>query len=370
MKVAIIHDWLNGMRGGEKILEVLCELFPDATIYTLLFEKEKLSEKINRMNIRTSFIQKLPFVFKKYRYYFPLFPKAVESFDLNGYDLIISSSHCVAKGALKPNGALHLCYCHTPMRYAYDKYNDYFPDNSKNPIKHFFISKIIDRIRKWDIKTANCVDYYVANSQNIADKIKKYYGVNTDVIYPPVDTEFFKPINENKDYFLIVSAMVQYKRVDVAIEAFKKNKKELIIVGNGPLLNKQKELARGCKNIKFEGWVNQERLRDLYGKCRALIFPVDEDFGIIPLEAQACGRPVIAFKKGGALESIMEGETGIFFTEQNADSLNRAIVEFERSNFDKDTIRSNALRFDRKIFKEQILNWINQKVENSFKQEK
>ena len=363
MKTAIVHDWLNGMRGGEKILEVLCELFPDATIYTLLFEKDKISDKIKGLKIHTSFIQNLPFVFKKYRYYFPLFPKAIESFDLSGYDLIISSSHCVAKSALKPNGRLHLCYCHTPMRYAYDKYNDYFPKNKTNPIMNIIISNVIKKMRAWDVKTANRVDYYVANSQNIANKIKKYYGIAADVIYPPVDTEFFKPVDTDEDYFLTILAMVQYKRVDITIEAFKKNKKKLIIVGTGPLLNELKKSAQGYDNIRFEGWVSQERLRELYGKCRALIFPVDEDFGIIPLEAQACGRPVIAFKQGGALESVIEGKTGLFFTEQNADSLNKAISEFENLSFDKELIRANALGFDRKIFKQKISDWIHNKTQ-------
>ncbi len=370
MKVAIVHDWLNGMRGGEKVLEVLCELFPNATLFTLLFQKGKLSDKIERMDIRTSFVQKLPFVFKNYRYYFPLFPKAIERFDFSGYDLIISSSHCIAKSVIKPDNALHLCYCHTPMRYAYDKYHDYFPKGKVNPIKNLIISKIIKKIRKWDQKTANRVGYYAANSENIANKIKKYYGIEADVIHPPIDTEFFTPTDEMEDFFLAVSPMVHYKRAEIAIEAFKKDKKNLTIVGIGPLLKKLKTLANGYTNITFEGWVTQERLRELYRKCKALIFPADEDFGITPLEAQACGRPVIAFKKGGALETVIDGKTGIFFLEQTADSLIQAITIFENLSFNKDAIRNNALRFDTKIFKEKISNWINNKTETYFGKEK
>lgn len=362
MKVAIIHDWLTGMRGGEKCLEVFCELFPDGTIYTLVYNKARMSEIINKMHIKTSFIQIMPFSFSHYRYYLPLFPIAIQQFGLREYDLVISSSHCVANGVITSPQTLHLCYCHTPMRYIWDMRHFYF-NNTTNRLTLPLLSFIIYYLRNWDMDQASKTNYYIANSENIKNKIKRYYKRNADVIYPPVDTSFYTPAEVCKEeYFLVAGNLAPYKRIDLAIETFNRMGEPLVIVGEGVEGRKLKNMAK--KNIQFVGWQPQEKLREYFRHCQALIFPGEEDFGIIPLEAQACGRPVIAFKKGGVLESIIDGETGLFFEEQAADSLSKAIKKFKSLSFDTKTIRNHAILFDRSVFKKKINNYIKEKLEN------
>ncbi|MFA3784114.1 glycosyltransferase [Melioribacteraceae bacterium 4301-Me] len=363
MKIALVHDWLTGMRGGEKVLEVLCELYPQATLITLLHNKGSLSSTIEKMSIKTSFIDRLPFKEKKYRNYLPLFPLAIESIDFSEFDLIISSSHAVAKAAKPNKNALHICYCHTPMRYIWDMYDDYFGKGKAN----FFVRKamklILPKLRQWDVRTSNHVHYFIANSKNVAERIKKYYQRQADVIYPPVDTSLFSLSNKCEDYFLIVSALVPYKRIDIAIEAFNKIGEKLVVVGTGPEADKLKAIAK--KNIEFLGWCNNEQLAKIYSGCKALIFPGLEDFGIVPLEAMATGKPVIAFAKGGALETIIgEGEnsTGIFFYEQTSDALINAVKIFDKKYFDPQRIRQHALQFDRSLFKEKLKNYIEEKI--------
>lgn len=370
LKIAIVHDWLVSMRGGEKVLEILCELYPNATLITLLHIKGTLSPTIESMKIETSFINKLPLK-KKYRNYLPLFPSAIESINFSGYDLIISSSHCVAKGAQPNVGALHICYCHTPMRYVWEMYDEYFGKDKAGFITRTAMSFFAPRLRKWDVETSRRVHCFAANSYNVSRRIKEYYNREADVIYPPVDASLFRLSEKSNDYFLIVSALVPYKKVELAIEAFNRNGKKLLIVGTGPESVKLKLAAKN--NIEFLGWCNDGELAKLYAGCRALIFPGFEDFGIVPLEAMACGKPVIAFGKGGVLETVVgkgENVTGVFFYEQTVDALINAIDDFEKIKFDSQMIRDHALKFDRAMFKEKIKEYIEEKVSLHFNQSK
>lgn len=364
MKIALVHDWLTSMRGGEKVLEILCELYPGATLFTLLHNKGKLSPTIERMKIETSFIDKLPMKENHYRNYLPLFPRAIESLDFSGYDLIISSSHCVAKGAKPGSTALHICYCHTPMRYIWEMYDEYFGKGKAGILTRTAMSIAAPYLRNWDVKTSSRVNYFIANSHNVARRINEYYSRMSDVIHPPVDTDFFQLSEKDNGYYLIVSALVPYKRVDLAIELFNRTGKKLIIVGSGPESEKLKSLASA--NIKFLGWADSKELTSLYSKCKALIFPGIEDFGIVPLEAMACGKPVIAYGKGGTLETVVDRLTGIFFNEQTIESFAQAVEKFEAAKFDGAAIREHAKKFDRAVFKASIKKYIDEKIENHF----
>lgn len=368
MKVAIIHDWLTGMRGGEKCLEVFCELYPSATVFTLVHIKGTVSETIEKTDIRTSFLKHLPDIEKRYRYYLPLMPKAIEQFDLTGYDLILSSSHCVAKGVKVPNNSLHICYCYTPMRYIWDMYEQYFGD-SKLYIK-LAMTFLRPYLKKWDIKSSKSVDYFIAISKYVQERIKRQYNRDSDVIYPPVDTDFFTPLTtisgvvSTTPYYLIVSAFAPYKKVDLAIETFNKLGLSLKIIGRGQDEKKLKKSAG--KNVEFLGWCSQDELKKYYQNCRAVIFPGEEDFGIVPVEAQACGKPVIAYKKGGALETVINGITGIFFEEQTPESLSAAVLKFENMEFNSHGARKSAERFGRKKFSELIKNYIDEKLKKMY----
>lgn len=366
MKIAIVHDWIMSMRGGEKCLEVFCELFPDATVFTLIHKKGIASETIENMDIRTSFIQKLPKSISWYRNYLPLFPKAIESFDFTGYDLILSSSHCVAKGIKVPERAKHICYCYTPMRYIWFFFNEYF--GNANIIKRNIISTIAKRLKQWDLKTNKDIDYFIAISDNVKNRIKTIYNREADVIYPPVDVNSFSVSRKDNGFYLIVSALVPYKRIDLAIQVFNKTGKRLVIVGTGNTEKKLKSKAKS--NIEFIGFVDAEELKEFYYNCRAVVFPGEEDFGIVPVETQACGKPVIAYAKGGALETIIglntpgTKPTGIFFYEQTPQALIDAIDSFEknRDRFIPERIRENSLKFTRTIFKQQISEYIDSKL--------
>jgi glycosyltransferase involved in cell wall biosynthesis len=303
MRVALVQDWLTGMRGGEKILEVLCELFPDATVFALLHNKGAMSPVIERMKIKTSFIQHLPMKSTKYRHYLPLMPLAIGSLDFSGYDLIISTSAAVAKGAIPRDGAKHICYCNSPMRYVWDQYEEYFGKGRAGFITRSVMALVAPYLRRWDVRTCNRVHYFIANSHNVAERISRLYHRTSDVIYPPVNTDQFTVSEKDDGYYLIVSALVPYKRVDLAIEAFNKCGEKLLVVGSGPEREKLEKIAN--KNIEFLGWQSGESLAKFYAGCRALIFPGVEDFGIVPLEAMASGKPVVAFGEGGALETVV-----------------------------------------------------------------
>lgn len=359
MKIAIIHDWLVTMRGGEKVLEALCETYPHADLYTLFCLKDKISPPIKNMRIITSFIQNLPFSKQNFRFYLPLFPFAIERFDLTNYDLVISTSHCVAKGIIAGSNTSHICYCLTPMRYIWDFEDDYFGRLKSSWVTKKLIRLLLIYLRGWDKTTSSRVDKFIASSKNIANKIKKYYERESVIIYPPIETDYFILSAEQKvdDYFLIVSALVPYKRIDIAVEAFNKIGYKLKIVGDGALRKHLQKKAHS--NIEFLGWVDKKALRNLYQTCKALIFPQEEDFGITALEAQACGRPVIAYGKGGVLETVINKKSGLYFNEQTPDSLINAIKEFTELKFDVNFIRENALRLNNKeTFKENIKKFI------------
>jgi glycosyltransferase involved in cell wall biosynthesis len=358
MRVAIVHDWLTGLRGGEKVLELFLELYPEATIATLLHVPGSTSPRIESHPIRTTFIQKLPLVEQRYRWYLPLFPRAIESLDLSGFDLVISSSHCAAKGAIAPKGALHICYCHTPMRYVWDRFEDYFGSGWKSRLLYGPAARLL---RRWDRNSARRVDHFIANSHYVASRIRDYYGRDVDaVIPPPVDTDFYTPAPEDaasaEPYFLVVSALVPYKRIELAFEAFRGRAEPLLVVGTGPSEAKLKALAP--KNVRLLGWLPDEELRKLYRGCRATVLPGVEDFGIVPLEALACGAPVVAYGEGGALDTVKDGETGVLFREPTAASLSRAIDRVSGLRFNRESLRNWALGFSRERFLTQMREFI------------
>ncbi|MDH4184197.1 MAG: glycosyltransferase [Nitrospinota bacterium] len=359
MKIALVHDWLTGMRGGEFVLEALCGIFPQADIYTLLHIPGAVSPAIEGHRITTSFIQRLPEVERRYRWYLPLMPAAIESFRLEGYDLVISSSHCVAKG-VRPGGAPHLCYCHTPMRYAWDMYHHYFNRQRMGRAPLFAIERIMPLMRKWDLATTERVDSFVANSAYVAGRIKRIYRRDADVIHPPVDVEYYShgPAQARGDHYLMVSAFAPYKRIDLALEAFGRMGKRLIVAGGG---EDDKRLRSGAgPNITFLGPVSQEKLRELYKSAAAFIFPGEEDFGITPVEAMAAGAPVIAYGAGGALETVAgldsDKPTGLFFKEQTVEGLVSAVEEFEKRRGDlrPENMVERAANFSREIFRERM----------------
>jgi len=353
-RVAFVHDWLNGMRGGEKVLEAMLEVLPEADIYTLLLERDKISQKIAARPITTSFVQRLPFARRMYRYYLPFFPPAIERFDLDGYDLVVSTSHCVAKGANVPRDRLHIAYIHTPARYLYGFREEYL---GSSLLKRAGMALFAPGLRRWDQRTVERVDHFIANSTNVAARIREYYGREAHVIHPPVDTAFFTPGNEPpKDFFLVVSALVPYKRIELAVETFNRLRLPLVVVGRGPLRRRLEQSARST--VTFLGWLPDEEVRTLIQQCRALVFPGEEDFGIVPVEAMACGRPVIAFRRGGALETVFENETGLFFDEQTPESLTEAVERFERASFDPATCRRHAEAFSKERFHREFRDFV------------
>jgi len=366
MKVAIVYDWLVWMGGGERCLEVFCELFPDAIIHTLLYSPEKItSEIIKKTKIKTSFIQNLPFAKKYYRNYLPLFPTAIEQFDLRDYELVLSFSHCVAKGVITSPETCHISYCCTPMRYAWDFYHEYFNQAKYNGASKYIIPFFINYLRTWDVISAHRVNYYIAISNYVKKKIKKYYNCESDVIYPPVNTSFYLPSDSKPDkYFLIVSRLVPQKKIDIAIKAFNTLGFPLIIIGTGPEEKYLKSISK--QNIQFLGWQPDEVVKKYYAECRAFLLPGEEEFGITPLEVQSCGRPVIAFAKGGAKETVINNQTGILFYPQTPSALKDVILNFDDSKFDPKTIRNHSLKFSKDNFKTNLKNYIDTKL-NDFK---
>lgn len=353
MKTAVIHDWLTGMRGGEKVLESVLGLLPDADLFTLVYDPASVSETIRSRRIITSWLDRLPGARRHYRYLLPLFPQAVESFDLRSYDLVVSISHAVAKG-VNPRGARHICYCETPIRYVWDFTGDYFRVGRGGWWKRLALESQRGRLRAWDIRSSSRVTEFLANSQHVAERIEKCYGRTARVIYPPVDTDFFTPTPNPKppSPFLVVSALEPYKRVDLAIAAFARLGFPLLIAGRGTLEHELRAMAPA--NVKFLGWVSNDELRHLYRSCRALIFPGQEDFGIVPVEAQACGRPVVAYGKGGALETVLDGRTGVFFSDPTAEGLADAVNRLGSCEFDPAVARRNSLRFSRDRFETEM----------------
>ena len=357
-RVALVHDWLTGMRGGERCLEVFCELFPTADLYTLLHVPGRVAPAIERRRIVTSLIQRLPQAERRYRQYLPLFPAAIGAFDLSGYDLVLSSSHAVAKSVRVPPGARHVCYCFTPMRYVWDLYDDYFGPRAGLAAR-VLMPPLAAWLRRWDRATAARVHHFVAISRFVAERIRRVYDRDADVIYPPVDVARFRVDDAPGDFYLVVSALTPYKRVDLAVEACNRLGRRLVVVGTGPEARRLGALAG--PTVELLGWRDDAQTAELYARCRALLFPPLEDFGITPLEAMASGRPVIAFGQGGARETVVtpggaEAPTGLFFERQTVDDLVEAIRRFESgaTAFEPKALRRRAEAFDRPLFKERI----------------
>lgn len=356
MKVALVHDWLTGMRGGEKVLEVLCERFPKATLFTLVHVPGSVSPAIARLPIRTSFVQHLPLAARFYREYLPLFPAAVEQFDFDAFDVVVSSSHCVAKGAIARAGVPHLCYCHTPMRYAWDQFDQYFGPARVGPLASAALRHVMAGLARWDRSTAGRVGRYVTNSHYVADRIRRYYTREAIVLYPPVNVDFFRPDgNTPGRYALVVSALVPYKRIDVAIDASSRAGIPLKIVGDGPERGSlMRRVAATNADVQFLGRRQDDEIRDLYRGAAMFLLPGEEDFGITAVEAQACGRPVVAFGRGGARETVVHGETGLLVEEITADALAASMADAAAHSFDSGAIRRHAEQFGRDRFGDAI----------------
>ncbi len=356
IKVAIIHDWLVSRRGGEQVLEKLCRLYPQAEIFTLFYRPGTVGKEIESRPIHVSSLNSLPGVHRYYRYLLPFLPTAIEQFDLNGFDLVISSSHCVAKGVIPAPSAVHVSYCHTPMRYVWDRRADYFGTGLKSKL----LSPFLHRLRNWDTLSSARVDHFIANSYWVQKRIEKYYRRSSVVVSPPVDTDFFRPgeTEPERNYYLVAGAMAPYKRVDLAMAACTSLDRPLWIAGGGQEQEALRKLAG--PNVRFLGNVSRTELRHLYRNAKALLFPGEEDFGIAPVEAMACGTPVIALARGGLTETVKENASGIFFSEQNVRSLERAILAFEAKEplFTQETCRAPALRYSEMAFLENLSSFL------------
>jgi glycosyltransferase involved in cell wall biosynthesis len=367
MKVAIVHDFFCNLGGSDLVAAALHQLYPEAPVYTLLVsDRNRQGELLQGMNLRTSFVQRLPLARRRHEIYLPLFPLAIESFDLTGFDLLVSSSHACAKGVIPAPEALHVCYCHTPARYAWDL--SYLYARQAPWLLRGYISLVMHRFRTWDVSTASRVDHFVANSHFVAQRLERYYRRPSTVIYPPVDTAYFTPGGGSGDYHLVVSRLTAYKQIDLAIEAFNRLGKLLWIVGDGP--DRRRLRAMAGSNVRFLGALPREGVRDAMRGCRDLIFPGKEDFGITPVEVQATGRPVIAYGRGGALESVVDGVTGVFFTEQTAAALCEAVDRADHLTFDPDAIRRHAAQFDREVFCRKMTAFVQEKWDEYLRAER
>jgi len=352
-KIALVHDWLTGMRGGERALEVLCERYPHAELFTLVHIPGSVSPTIERHTIHTSFIQNLPAVASYYRHYLPLFPTAVERFRFDGFDTVISISHCCVKSVITPKTTRHLCYCLTPMRYAWDQFDAYFGPDRIGVLGSRVMRPVMAHLARWDRKTADRADRYVAISHYVAGRIGRYYNRESSVVYPPVNTECFRPDQSAPEGFaLVVSALVPYKRIAVAIDACARANVPLKIAGDGPERSALERYASG--RAEFLGRLSDDEIRMLYRRAAVVLLPGEEDFGIVPLEAQACGRPVVALGRGGALETVRQGETGLLVDDLSAEAFGDAVAKAVDQKFDVVAIREHAERFGRQRFGDQI----------------
>jgi glycosyltransferase involved in cell wall biosynthesis len=350
MKVAIVHYWLVTMRGGEKVLEELCRLFPDADIYTNVYAPEKISDTIKSHKVYTTKINSWPLARKMYQKYMPFMPKALMELDLTSYDLIISSESGPAKGVCPAPQAFHLCYCHTPMRYLWDMYHEYF--RKANPLVKLFMKKLIPGLRQWDVMSSNLVDHFVANSSFVAARIQRYYNRKSDIIFPPCDiNRYINNPRKPEDFYLFFGQLVGYKRADLAIEACIKSGRKIVIIGDG----KSKEAKKYAKSglVTFTGRVSDEEIAVYLSKARALLFPGIEDFGIIPVEANSAGCPVLAYRKGGACDSILENKTGLFFDQQTPEAIISCMEAFEQREADfanRQTYTKHVQQFSKEEF--------------------
>lgn len=352
MRVALIHDCVVHIGGAERVLQSLHAIYPEAPIYTLVSNERVARELLPGADIRTSFAQRLPLSKRFFRAYFPIYPMAVEAFDLRGFDVILSSSFAFAKGIIPPPSACHICYCYSPLRYLWSEYHFHRSTVFRRPWKRLVTDPLMSHLRLWDRLSADRVDDFIAISQVTADRIAKYYRRDSTIIHPPVRVSGIQPGADPGDYFLLVSRLMRYKRVDIAVEAFNQLGLPLKIVGAGPQIAELKRQAKG--NVELLGGVSEARLAELYSGCRAFVFPAIEDFGIVMVEAQAYGKAVIACAGGGAAEIVLDGETGVLFAEQTAESLIAAIKAFDNLRFDVAKIRCHAMAFDESVFREKI----------------
>jgi len=353
-RVALVHDWLTVSRGAEKVLLELCRLFPSAEIHTLLWNPGKVHPEIDRRVVQTSFLQRFPDATRLYRNYLPLFPKAIESLEIPKVDLVISSSHAVAKSVIVPKGTCHVSYVHTPMRFLWGDTASYFQFGRGRRLKSAALKLVSPYLRRFDVRTANRVNHFIANSENVRERIRRVYDREATVVHPPVDTDFYhpEPSSGGGDYYLIASALEPHKRIDLAVRAFAGMNASLVVVGAGTQQAELRSIAGD--NVSFVGRVSDEELRRLYRGCRAALLPGVEDFGIVPVEAQACGRPVVCFNRGGARETVVPGETGVYFENQEPAALQAAIAESEQIAWDPEHIRRHSLQFSRVQFRDRM----------------
>lgn len=352
-KIAIVHDWLTTFGGGERVVALWMKYFPEAPLYTSVYDKKSLGSIFPSDKVITSNLQRLPGVLRYYRKLLSWMPQAFENFDLDDYDIVLSSSSSCAKGVLTPASTFHVSYIHSPMRYAWDLYHEYL--QSSNALTRFAMKRMMPKIRLWDLSTANRVDLFLCNSHEVARRIKKVYKRDATVIHPPIETEFFTPADPKKgitkgadlgERYLILTRLIPYKRVDLAVKACTKASKPLDVVGSGSELKYLRSIAG--PTIRFRGFLSEEEIRESYRGCKAMLFPGFEDFGMTPLETQACGRPVLAYGKGGALETVKEGVSGLFFQEQTTEAVLAAMEDFEGRDWDPRQIRLHAEGFSRK----------------------
>ena len=360
MRVAIAHDYLNQMGGAEKVVEVLHDMFPSAPIFTSIYVPTAVSRALQEADIRPSFMQKLPLIRKFARYYLGAYPYAFELFDFSGYDMVLSSSSAFAKGVITAPDTCHICYCHTPMRFAWNYYAYIERERLSAPVR-LILPYIVHRVRRWDEITANRVDHYVANSHEVERRIRKHYRRSATVIYPPVETRNFRVTEEDEGYFVMISRLLAYKRVDIAIEAANKLRVGLKVIGTGRDEKRLRKLAG--PTIEFLGRLPAQDVVDCLQRSHALIFPGREDFGIVPVEAMACGKPVIAYGRGGVLDTVMDGVTGTFFEEQTPDRLAEAMRSFRPADFDPYTIRRHAEAFDSSVFRRKMRDFVEEKYD-------
>ena len=366
MKKALVHDWFYTNGGAEKVVHSIGNIWDDLEYHSLIdfLDEKDRSFILKGKKVKTSFIQKFPTAKKNHRKFLQFFPKAIESFNLNDYEVVISSSSSIAKGVLTNQNQLHICYCHSPMRYAWNLYHEYLEDkNLTTGLKGWYAKRVLHKLRTWDVISTNRVDHFVANSNYIAQRIKKIYNREATVIYPPVDIQNF-PLEENKeDYYVAASRLVSYKKIALIVEAFNKMpNKKLKVIGEGPEMSKIVEIAKS--NVEILGRKKQDEMVKILQKARALVFAADEDFGILPVEAQSCGTPVIALNRGGLKETVINNETGVFFQKQETTDIMEAVNKFETLKFDAKIIRRNAERFSKERFEREFKEFVEQKIKN------
>lgn len=352
VKIALAHHWFLNVSGGERVCSAIYETLDNPDVFCILAREEGLPGNMRSAVVRQSFIEHLPGAARYHRYYAALFPLAVESLDVRDYDLVVSSDSAAMKGIITRPDTCHICYCHSPMRYAWSMAHEYM--RGRGHLMRGVMSVVMHYLRLWDHCAASRVDYFVCNSHTVRERIRKYYRRDAKIIYPPCDVEGVGDTAGEDGYYLFVGRLVDYKRADLAVKSFSRSGRRLVVVGNGPQERFLKSIA--SRNVEFLGWVHDEELRSLYARCRAVVFPGEEDFGIVPVEAQACGKPVIAYGRGGATETVIPGETGLWFREQTPEALDSAVSEFERSmdSFDPGIIRRHAEKFNSDRFKREF----------------